>query len=165
MSVLIGLVDGTRDVATLWLLALITVAMQFNGFSVESLLRGTGKVGQGARDAITGSTIAGWTLFFALWSVVVYGFSNLFSDVKTAFPGPPESTIPTWIWFILIMQFIYYTLFGIVQANHIKNRLSGRSFNYLETENSYIFLSFFAKISLASGIGYGLLWRTKDCDT
>lgn len=170
MSVLVGLVDGTKDAITLWALFLITLAMQFNGFTVESLLRGHGRVTEYARDAVMGSSVAGWALFVALWSVIVYNFGTLVSDVKKLWvdqdppPSPPVEGVPLWIWFILIMQFAYFASFGVVQGLHIKARLSGGSYNYVSTENNYIFLSYFAKLSLASGLAYGFIFRTKDCD-
>lgn len=168
MTVIIGLSDGTRDVTTLWSLAIMTIAMMFNGYSTESLLRGTAKVGEYARDSIRSSTTSGWLLFVGVWSVLLYCFATLVSDVKTKFSGILDGdgnpiAVPAWIWFVVFLQLIYYALFGIVQARHISSRLSGRAYNYVSTENSYITLSYFAKLSLASGIGYGLLFRTKDC--
>lgn len=170
MSVIIGLVDGTRDTATLAALALITAAMQFCGFSVEASLRGFGPVSSGARDAVFGSTLAGWLLFAALWGVLIYVFATVVSDVNTLYEGQvdPEGKpvrVPAWIWFIVFMQLVYYASFGIVQAVHVSARLSDKPFSYYAIETWYIYLSFFAKLSLASGIGYGLIWRVRDCPT
>ena len=168
MTALVGLVDGIRDIQLIFVLVLITAAMQICGFSVESLLRGHGKVSQNARDSVVGISAVGWILFVALWATVFWTFGNAVSDVKTKYAGtigdndkPPE--VPAWIWFIVIAQLIYYALFGLVQLRHIRARFSGKPFDFISTEKSYISLSFFAKISLASGIGYGLLFRTKDC--
>ena len=169
MSALIGLVDGIRDIQLIFVLVLLTAAMQFCGYTVESLLRGTSKVGAHARDAIIASSVVGWLLFFALWFTIFWTFSNVVSDVKTKYadeidPDTNEApAVPGWIWFVVIAQLVYYALFGIVQYRHIKARFSGKAYDYISTEKSYISLSFFAKLSLASGIGYGLLFRTKDC--
>ena len=167
MSVLIGLIDGTRDTGSLIGTFGITIAMMLNGYVVESLLRGKAPIGTSSRDAITGATNSGWVLYISLWTVLLYSFATLVSDVKRLFEGQTNNgkpiAVPTWIWFIVIFQAFYYALFGLVQRSHIHQRLSGAPYDYIKTENSYITLSYFAKLSLASGIGYGIIFRTKDC--
>jgi hypothetical protein len=71
--------------------------------------------------------------------------------------------VPAWVFFIVFLQLFYYATFGYIQARHISARLSGKPYNFSSTEHSYIGLSYFSKLSLAGGIGYGLLFRTKDC--
>ena len=168
MSVIIGLTDGTRDFTALMSLLFMTAAMMYNGYSIESLLRGHAKISEMAQDSIKISTIAGWLLFVGVWSVLFYSFATLVSDVKNKFAGQTDPDgnpiqVPGWIWFIVVFQLFYYALFGIVQARHIRARLSGKHFDFTKIEKSYIGLSYFAKLSLASGIGYGLIFRTKDC--
>jgi hypothetical protein len=169
MTALISLADGIRDVQTVLLLVFITAAMQFCGYSVESQLRGHQKIGTNAKDSITGISVVGWLLFVALWSTIIATFAFVVSDINTKYADEvdPDTgdkiAVPSWIWFVVIFQLIYYALFGFVQYNHIKSRLSGLPFNYSTTEKAYIGLSFSAKLSLAAGLGYGLLWRTKDC--
>jgi hypothetical protein len=170
MTALIGLIDGTRDTGTLVALVAMTAAMQFCGFTVESVLKGPMALFQ--TDTITGATVAGWILFVALWGVLLYSFASLVSDVNTLYkgqttsgPNPEPIRVPAWIWYVVILQLFYYASFGIVQLVHIRGRLTNPDFNYVSIEDWYISLSYFAKLSLASGIGYGLLWRTKDCPT
>jgi hypothetical protein len=171
MTVLIGITTGTRDLPTLILSALLTAGMQFNGFTIESLLRGQSTVPTKSRDAITSSLLSAWSLFVGLWVVLFYNFAFVVKDVKELYKGEvdPQSNgpvaVPSWIWFVVILQLIYYASFGIVQNVHIKHRLNdaNTTFSYYQTEKSYIWLSYFAKLSLASGISYGLLFRTKDC--
>jgi hypothetical protein len=168
MSILIGLVDGTRDISVLFALFGITVAMMFNGFVTESLLKGRGPVSKDAQTAIIGAGFSGWTLFMTLWTILLVTFGVLVRDVNRIFKGQvdPDGNpirVPTWIWIVVIMQAIYYALFGLVQFIHIRKRLSGKAFNYESIENMYITLSYVAKLSLAGGISYGLIWRVKDC--
>ena len=171
MTVLIGLSTGTRDLPTLILGALLTMGMQFNGFSIESLLRGTSSVTKHARDTISSSTLSAWCLFVGLWAVLYYNFAFVVKDVKDLYAGETDPTsgqpikVPEWIWFVVLLQLVYYASFGIVQAMHVNKRLHNMPFTYADTEHSYIFLSYFAKLSLASGLSYGLLFRTKDCPT
>jgi len=167
MSVLIGLADGVRDSSTLILLAGVTAAMQFNGFTVESLLRGKQKLSANAVTGIQGSTVSGWILFVILWSVLIYSFLTLKHDVDTLYSGEtgPDNKpiqVPSWIIFVVLFQLVYYASFGIVQFKHIQKRLKG-PYDYLSTESSYIWLSYFAKLSLGAGLSYGLLFRFKDC--
>jgi hypothetical protein len=171
MVLLIGLVEGTQDFPTLIALVLLTFAMQLNGFAIEANLKGLGRVSKSARDSILGSSIAAWTLFVALWFVFVYTFANLVNDVKTLWAGvtPPSGgtvEVPGWVYFIVIAQIIFFASFGAVQAWHVYERLRAEpnpNFSYLNVEAWYILLSFIAKINLGAGIGYGLLFRTKDC--
>lgn len=167
MTVLISLSSGNRDFTSVLALYVMTIAMMFSGYSVESLLRGSSKVTTMARDTIRSSTIAGWTLFIGIWVVLFYSYLSLVSDVKTKFANELDNgkkiEVPSWIIIIVILQLIYYALFGFIQLRHISQRLSGKPYSYIETENSYIGLSYIAKLSLASGIGYGLIFRVRDC--
>jgi len=169
MTVLIGLTDGNRDATSLWALYIMTAAMMFNGYTVESLLRGKAKIADAARDSIRSSTIAGWTLFIGIWVALFYSFATLVSDVKTKFSAEVDPDtgdairVPTWIWIIVILQLVYYALFGFIQLKHIYSRLSNKPFDFTKIESSYITLSYVAKVSLAAGIGYGLIFRTRGC--
>lgn len=170
MTALIALVQGQRDTSSIAVLVLATAAMQFCGFSVESQLRGTGTVGVQAKDTVVASTLVGWLLFAAVWGSLIYSFATLVQDVDDKWAGQTDPhtgkpvKVPAWIWYIVIAQVLYYASFGIVQLLHIRSRFSGsKDYKYESTENWYITLSFWSKLSLASGIGYGFLWRTKDC--
>lgn len=163
MSVVIGLVDGTRDITILGLLAAITAAMQFQGFNTESALRPANF----NKDTVIGSSFAGWILFIALWGALVSGFAVLINDVKSKYTGQPGSDgkpvqLPTWIWFVVVSQLIYFASFGVAQYMHIQKALKG-PVDFLGVEKNYIWLSTFSKVSLAAGLGYGLIFRVKDC--
>jgi hypothetical protein len=161
MTVIIGLVQGIRDTSTLSSLAIITAAMQMCGLAVESNLKySAGKVN---KDSVAASTSAGWILFVGLWGVFIYNFATIVSDVKKKYGNEiPPIVVPSWIWIVVFSQLLYYASFGILQYVHIRQRMS-RNFSYLNIEQWYINLSFFAKLSLAGGIGYGLIFRVKDC--
>jgi hypothetical protein len=162
MTILIGLVDGTRDTATLIGLALVTIGIQLCGYVSESLMRGRGSLSTFAKDAILGATASGWIQFVALWFVLLWGFSSLVADVNDKFT---DASVPGWIWFVVIGQLLFYASFGVVQVIQIARRFRGESFNYAEIESLYILLSFAAKLALAGGIGYGIIFRVRDCPT
>lgn len=168
MSIILGFVDGANDVNTLLALAVMTAAMQFCGFTTESLLKGTGKVN---KTAVLSSTFTGWLLFLGLWTILIYSFSVQVHDVDVKFKGINQNSgpqagqpikVPSWVLIIIIIQLVNYALFGIVQLRHIRARFKG-SVDFSKYENAYIGLSFSAKLALAAGLGYGLIFRVKDC--
>jgi hypothetical protein len=166
MSVLVGLVDGTRDTGALIACVALTAAMMGAGFVTESALRGT--ISPLVRDTVRAATVVGWILFLGLWTILLYQFATTVSDVDTLYKGTLDPSgdpvrVPSWIWVVVILQLLYYASFGVVQLIHINRKFSGRPFNYVSIEKAYIFLSFFAKLSLAAGLSYGLIFRVKDC--
>ena len=166
MSVLIGLVDGTRDTGALFGVVAITAALMGCGFVAESIMRGP--VNQFVKDTVRAATIVGWILFIGLWTILLYQFATTVHDVDTLYAGQTTPSgdpvrVPWWIWIVVFLQLAYYASFGIVQLVHIRKKFSGEPFNFLSIEKAYIFLSFFAKLSLAAGLGYGLIFRAKDC--
>jgi hypothetical protein len=170
MSILIGVSVGCRDIKTIIALAFMTMAMQFNGYTVESVLRAP--LTKWSKETITGSTVAGWTLFLGLWTILLYQFYVTVQDVNTLYsdvldPDNKPVRVPSWIWFIIVAQLIQYALFGIIQSKQVTSSFRaldlGTRYSYMSTEANYIQLSYIAKLSLAGGIGYGLLFRTRDC--
>jgi hypothetical protein len=168
MSIILGFVDGANDVNTLLALAVMTAAMQFCGFTTESLLKGTQKVN---KTAILGTAATGWLLFIGLWTILIYSFTVQVHDVDVKFKGVVQTTgpqagkpikVPSWVLIVIIIQLVNYALFGIVQLQHIRARLKG-PVDFGKYESAYIGLSFSAKLALAAGLGYGLIFRVKNC--
>jgi hypothetical protein len=89
-------------------------------------------------------------------------FANLKRDIDTNNANgtyDPPVELPRWLWFILMSQLIYYSMFGINQLWHIRQKVP----EFMSIEKNYIKLSFLSKISLAAGFAYGLIYRTRDC--
>jgi len=124
------------------------------------LLRGRAQLTTAAKDAVLGSTVSGWLLFAALWFVLIFSFSYLVYDVNQLYTN---ASIPGWIWFVVIGQLLFYASFGVVQVIHIMRRFKNQNFDYGTIEKYYIFLSFAAKLALAGGIGYGIIFRVRNC--
>ena len=167
MTIIICLVNGVRDTTSIFLMASITAAMQLCGAAVEENLKGAQIVNKGS---VATSTATGWLLFVALWGVFLETFFRVIRTVDIKYhnikgtDGKPIA-IPSWVWFIVLGQLFSYALFGLVQRSHIAGRISqGPSYNFATTEAAYIKLSFFAKLALAGGIGYGLIGRTQGCN-
>ena len=168
MSVLIGYVLGVNDVTQLANFALITAAMQSCGYIVESSL-----IQPIINEhIIIGATFAGWLLFLALWGPLLYTFWSRVNDVKLNYSGETDAStgkplkIPAFVWFIVLVQLFNYASFGIIQARQVSKALGGGyAMNFSDVEAQYLKLSFAGKLGLASGIAYGLIYRTKDCAT
>lgn len=165
MSILIAYALGVRDGAQLISLALVTAAMQANGFVTEGALR---KAVVNV-PVVVGATASGWLTFVALWLPILYNFITLYLDVEGKYKDEidPDTgkrvQIPSWVWFIVLVQLFHYAGFGIVQLRQIMSGLKGLPMDFIDVERKYIMLSFTAKLSLAGGLGYGLLFRTRDC--
>jgi hypothetical protein len=165
MSILIAYALGVRDGAQLISLALVTAAMQANGFVVEGAL----KKAIVNVPVVLGATTSGWLLFVALWLPILYNFITLYMDVEGKYKDEidPDTgkrvQIPWWVWFIIVVQLIHYARFGLVQLKQITSALKGMPMDFIDVERKYIWLSFTAKLSLAGGLGYGLLFRTRNC--
>ena len=168
MIAAIGAVDGTVDTPSILLLFVSMMALMFNGYASESALRGRGLLQPWAIDSAKGSMVSGWLLFVGIWSVVVYNFAFLVKDINEEYKGTTNPRtgnaihVPSWLWYILIMQFVYFASFGVVQFIQMRNRQMPH-YEYAQYERAYISLSFFSKISLAGGLGYGLLWANRPC--
>jgi len=167
MTIILGLVDGANDATLLLVLAVMTGAMQFCGYTTESILKVPGLVNM---SAVWGASVTGWLLFVGLWYALISSFASQVKDVDTKFKGlnqpAPDDTkpikVPSWIYIVIGIQLFNYFGFGLVQYKHIQARLKG-SVNYIGFEHAYIGLSFSAKLGLAAGVAYGLLFRVKDC--
>lgn len=165
MSILIGYVLGVNDISQLANFALITAGMQASGYVVEAAL----KQPIINRSVVIGATVGGWLLFTALWGPLIYTFWSRVNDIKLNYGGLTDGEtgkplkIPNWVWFIVLVQLYNYMSFGIIQARQISKALKGTPMLFTDVEAKYLKLSFAGKLGLASGIGYGLIFRTRDC--
>lgn len=169
MTVLIAYQLGIRDTNHLTSLVFINLAMQLCGFLVEnSLIQPSINA-----TAVNGATAAGWLLFMGMWAPILYAFWTIVSDVNTIFEGQVEPAgspavgkpikIPGFVWFIIFSQVINFGGFGIVQWGQTRDALAGSPKPFSVYESRYLTLSFAGKLALASGIAYGLLFRTRNC--
>ena len=159
MAVVIGSNLGVHDSPTLAIFALITAAMQGCGYITESALR----MSKLNKEVVLGATTVGWLLLLALWGPLIYSFANIIKDLKQYETAQNKLKIPNFVYFILAIQAINFCCFGFIQLHQVRAALSGSPQKYIDVEASYIKLSFVGKLALASGLGYGLLFRLKDC--
>lgn len=166
MTVLIAYSLGIRDSNHLLSLIFINVVMQTMGFIVENSLIQT----QINPTIVKTATFAGWTLLLGIWIPIIYAFKTVLDDIKNNFEGltdPSENNqpikIPSWVWFIIIVQIINFSSFGVIQYGQVSNALAGKVVDYSVYERRYLILSFAGKIGLAAGLAYGLIFRTRNC--
>lgn len=169
MTVLIAYELGIRDSNHLTSLVFINVAMQACGYLVENALIQPSI----NRTTVKGATTIGWLLLAGMWIPIIYAFWSIVNDVNLNFKdinepsGSPSAgkpiKIPGFVWFIILVQVINFASFGLIQAGQVRDALSGLQKPYAVYEKKYIFLSFAGKLALASGIAYGLIFRTRKC--
>lgn len=166
MAVLIGNSLGVVDAWLLLVFALVNVAMQTCGFIVDSNLRNSVETNW---YTVYGATFAGWVLLMSIWIPSIASLANLAEDFKQ-YPTTEPVKIPNFVYFILGVQILNFSSFGFIQLRQIldaRNAEMGGSYSFFKSyenvESAYITLSFAGKLALASGLGYGILFRTKDC--
>ena len=165
MAVLIGNSLGVFDAWLLFVFVLVNVAMQTCGFIVESNLRNSAETNW---NTVKGATFAGWLLLMAIWIPSLASLKNLSDDFQQYETMEPVK-IPNFVYFILAVQILNFSSFGFIQLLQIRDAANAekgmKTFfkSYENVESAYITLSFAGKLALASGLGYGLLFRTKDC--
>jgi len=165
MTLLIGYSLGTKDAATLMSLLFATASLQTVGYVVESSIKAKNL----NRESIIAATVGGWLLLGSIWGPIVYNFKNVIKDIKDNYSNEIDPStgqpvkLPSWLWFIILVQIINFSGFGVIQLNQVRRALGGNPKPFSEVEMQYLFLSFAGKIGLASGLSYGLLFRTRDC--
>jgi hypothetical protein len=175
MSVILGTIQGSSNLIDLLFMAGVTGAMQFNGFTVESLMKKNtvDLLGGIGKEGIIGSTLSGWVLFVFLWFSNLYSFTSLVIDLKNKFKNviDPQTNknihIPNFVYVVIFFQFFNYASFGFIQLYQITknwNVLGIKNLiDFKKIEKYYLILSFAAKLGLAGGVSYGLILRTKNC--
>lgn len=156
MTTILATADGIRDYSFALALGAVTAGLQFTGYTTESTLKYNVPIN---RQTLYGAQLTGWFLFVVIWATILSTFVLTIKDVNAL---PSNVKVPSWLYFVIVSQVVYYALFGLVQRWHISDRLAGQS-RFEIHERRYIQLSFLSKISLAAGFAYGLLFRTRDC--
>lgn len=165
MSVLIGYVLNTNTLPNLFSYFFMTAGLQAFGYIVESTIKNQSV----NRNTIIGATIGGWLVFIALWAPMLYQFWSANNDVNENYKNVVDPNtgkrvqIPSYVWFIVFIQLLNFGSFGLVQLDQVHHLLKGTPTNFLKVESRYLTLSFIGKLALASGLSYGLIFRTKDC--
>lgn len=175
MSCILGAVQGSNDLLQILFMAGVTAAMQFNGFTVESIFRNqiVDRFGGVNKAVIVGSSVCAWLLFVFLWLANLYAFFSVLKDINKKYKNVIDPLnnkpvkIPGFVYFVVFVQLLNYAVFGFIQLYQIVKNWNATSslelINFEKIERLYLMLSFAAKLGLAGGVSYGLIFRTKNC--
>ncbi|AEO98297.1 hypothetical protein EQVG_00212 [Emiliania huxleyi virus 207] len=137
MSCTIAYLTGARSVLVIvGVCGLIASTMLF-GFMSELYNRPMENVDAWERTTFLKRSIPhflGYVPYMFAWFMILYSF----------FGGGGTCAAPTWVWIIIMGQFIQFSLFVIPQLYQLKNPPS----KFVRGEYIFIFLSFFAKATL-----------------
>lgn len=132
MLIAIAVLNGVTDINLLISIAVLTASCQLCGLAVEFIKERPIKI-------ILHSI--GWLQFGWAYGIIFHAF---FRSIKSANdndnPGPPS-----FVYIIVILLFILYASFGVVQLIEV---IKGPSFNKYTKEKSYVILSLTAKLLL-----------------
>lgn len=153
-SIMIGILSvlaGNRDFTSVLPNVLCVAALQVCGLLVErETIKAIPDLFQ-----VNAATVMGWVLLLAAWAPIFFSIFTVIGDVRGF-----NSKVPSWIPAAVGVQFIMYSLFGIVQLRVVRALNLGLPLpNFLNVERAYIMLSFSSKLALGSFLGYGLLQR------
>lgn len=198
MTFILALVDGTREITSIVSIMGAIAATQIQGAVVEKSLKqqerhafwkevedrlriddedkkkrvqltdevDVSKAPQVSLTGVVAPTVTGWLLVLVAFFVIFYNFGYLVSDAKKV-----SDQVPSWLYAVGIVQFIFFSSFGFVQLAQIdtlrnerrdlKQGIVPRVPSFGRFENVYILLSFASKLSLGSFIAYGLWQRVR----
>lgn len=165
MSLLIGVSTGSRDQGQLISYVLATASLMTFGYIVENTL----KVGPSFEKAtVIAATIGGWVSLLSMWVPLSINFIDLVRTVQKKFKDERDANgdkiaIPEWVYAIIFIQFLNFSSFGIIQIRQIWAAFSGSPLSFPSVEGAYTALSFAGKLALAAGLGYGILFRGRNC--
>lgn len=161
MIYLTCMLGGIRDLNSIIPIIGSNILCMYAGYGLEeSILK---KDFEAARRFL----IVGWISQVYIWSTIIMNFILRVRDIqniKNPSTGEPYYRLPSWIYLVILVSFINFTIFGIVAVSWYKKSKTsfeetGQLPSYEETENRYLTLSLFAKVFLGLGILVG--YRTR----
>lgn len=165
MSLLIGLSTGSRDQGQLISYVLATASLMAFGYITENTLR----VGSGFdRATVIAATLGGWVSLLSMWIPLTVNFIDLVRSVSQKYKDELDENnekiqVPPWVYGIIFIQFLNFSSFGVLQLRQIFAAFSGKPLSFASVEGAYTTLSFVGKLALAAGLGYGILFRGRNC--
>jgi len=148
MLYIIALLCTVKDTNTYILLGSCNVIMISLGQLIEE------KINMGQSPWIP--MAASFFLLFSEFSVITRDFSRRINDVNSYIQSSPSSRlgigkIPTWIIYMLVILFLFFSCFGIVSLYYSIYPDT----SYEMVEKAYIILSLIAKTTLGGFLAYG----------
>jgi hypothetical protein len=146
MVVILALSANLQTFTTLVALAAASFAVMLIGGVVEQLIAKP----DGERLSLAKwLTFVAWALQLAIFFVVGFVFVNTIRDVNNKLLSEAATqTIPKWVYFILLSELCFFSLFGVVQLVQLRNVEKHGSVDFTRYEVGYHLLSLFAKLTL-----------------
>lgn len=148
MLYVIAFVSGVKDTNIYILLFGISVTMISLGQTIEVAIRD----GKDWKLPM----ITSFLLLFSAFIVIARSFwtrlseVNKYLDEKPLDEGKIKELLPTWLNYMIIILFVFYSCFGIISlVGAVKHT------QYDKIEKAYIVLSFVSKATLAGFVAYG----------
>lgn len=148
MLYIIALVCTVKDTNTYILLGSCNVVMALLGQMVEE------KINRGESPWLP--MAASFFLLFSEFAVIIREYTSRINQVNEylVVPNTGVGRIPTWISYMVIILFLFFSCFGIVALYY--GIYPDTQYEYIE--KGYIILSLVAKTVLGGFIGYGTAW-------
>lgn len=166
MILIIAVQSGISDESMLAIISVNTIVMMFMGQIVESNLASLHKYKKiwdlsdlRWKSALV-AMICGWILLMITYGLILKSFAVQVFDVNRSGCYQDETrtekaTVPTWVWGIVLAQFMFYSAFGTWQVRHMYKVARGTQFEYRKIEMGYLSLSVTSKLVLGALLGYG----------
>ena len=165
MSFIIGISTGTRDHSQLISYVLGTASLMAFGYITESTLKAGPSF---EKSTVVAATVGGWVSLLSMWIPLFLNFKELVQGVKNKYRNEVDSNgkkiqIPEWVYAIIFIQFLNFASFGVLQIRQVSAAFAGTPMQFSSVESAYTTLSLAGKLALAAGLGYGVMFRGKDC--
>ena len=161
---IISVQAGVRDEKTLGLLTANTIGLMLQGQIVEAnlaMIMSNKKDPQDAWKSVFTSTMVGWVLLFANFSIIISSFVEQVNDVNNL---DCNNKVPNFVYGIVWTQLIFYLSFGLIQLYQIYSVWKGR-YNYVNIEKLYIWDSLLSKVTLGIILAYSVIGSEKGEDS
>lgn len=153
MIFIISVIAGNKEQTAAWTVSLITVGLMFQGYTTERELNQNALSMDFSGTKIDpyivwGNFLPAWLLYGIKWYIIFDALITLQDDVKQQTNGYLNGKV-SWL---VILQFIFFTCFGIVQSVQIYFWIRKKPITYFPFEVAYIWLSLIAKVGLGLSV-------------
>lgn len=148
MILVVAILSGIRDVATLAIMATANIVIMLCGRQIELALKQNLR-SQGYHPSANKwlfSFVSAWLLFSVIWFLILFSFGKSISTATNA-----GASIPYWIWLVQIPTFLFFASFGIINLVQICSKKKYESF-----ELTYIIFSLISKLFLGIWVAVGI---------
>ena len=151
MAYIIALFAGSKEKSAALTVALLIPGLMSQGFTIEREIH----QGSNYKDAdavlVWANVLPAWLLYGVKWFIIF----NALRKLQKAHKDQLGTKLDSKVTFLVMSQFIFFTLFGVVNAVQVYRwyKKIGANDTYLVYEKAYIWLSLIAKVGLGLSVG------------